>query len=468
MMIINRIKKIVNQYPDRIAYKVNDESLTYKELWDNAKHNAVLLQKQGTSPVVIYGHKEINVIKSILACIIANRTYVPIGSCTPVSRLNKIIEMTKASIVITDEIIDLKGVECCKIDDLSKYDSYTVNSINNDLMYIIFTSGSTGEPKGVPISKSNLNNFIQWISDLYPLNTYKHINVLNQASFSFDLSVADLYYSLCNGHTLFALEKDIQSDFDEVFSLMKNIDVAVMTPTLMKICLLNADFNADNYPQFKCVYFCGETLENKTAQKCLNAFPDLHIINAYGPTEATSAISSINITQQILDKENILPVGDMNKLATTVEIINDEIVLKGPSVFSGYLGNVDSGYYQEDGMNCYRTGDLGYIQNNRLYCKGRKDNQVKYKGYRIELNDIEANIIGIQGVISCAVIAKYNNDHIVKTIKAFVTGEVDSNYIKNELAKKIPGYMMPKSIKIMDTLPINSNGKIDRKVLGEL
>lgn len=468
-MIVKKIQKIVEKNPNKIAYKVNNECITYGELWSCAENYAQLLKCQGISPVIIYGHKEVNVVKSILSCLIAGRTYVPVGSCTPYSRLKRIVEMTGSTIVLTDENISIENVDCCRVDELDKYSNLDIKDSNSDLVYMIFTSGSTGDPKGVPISKSNLSNFIDWISSLKPLDTYKDICVLNQASFSFDLSVADFYYSMCNGHTLIALEGDVQDNFDEIFSIMKEVTVAVMTPTLMKICLLNSEFNELNFPNFKCVYFCGELLENKTVQKIFKSFPNLNIINAYGPTEATSAISAINITHKIMEEEILLPVGDMDNLATDVEIIDDEIVLKGKSVFCGYLGNIIGGYYKEDNVNCYKTGDIGFVKDNKLYCKGRLDSQIKYKGYRIELNDIEYNISQIKGVIECAVVAKYNEENIVKTVKAFVVGDnIEVDYIKKELENKIPGYMMPRTIKLIDKLPINQNGKIDRKALRDL
>ena len=465
--MINKIEKIVNENPNKIAYIVNDESITYKELWDKAKYYADCLKREGTSPVVIYGHKNISVVISILACILSNRTYVPVGSCTPVYRLKQIIEITKSSLVLTEYDIKINNVECITLEELKKYENNDVKEINNDIIYMIFTSGSTGIPKGVPISKSNLCNFIEWISNLKPLSNYKDVNVLNQASFSFDLSVADLYYSLCNGHTLVALNSDIQEDYDEIFRLMETIDVAVMTPTFMKLCLINDEFNYKNYSKFKCVYFCGELLETKIVEKIFERFPNIIIINAYGPTEATSAVSASIITKEMLNMQ-LLPVGDVATFATDIEIINDEIVLKGKSVFGGYLGKYVGGYYNENGINCYKTGDIGFIDNGRLYCKGRIDSQIKYKGYRIELNDIEYNINLINGVNDCAVIAKYDDNMVVKSIKAFVVSNNDSNYIKQELEKLIPGYMMPRTIKIVDKLPINQNGKIDRKALSEL
>lgn len=469
-MMINKIKRIVEQNPNKIAYKVNNECITYNELWSCAYDYAQLLKRQGTSPVIIYGHKNISVVISILACVIADRTYVPVGSCTPLYRVKQIIEITNSSLVLTDNNVSLKGIDCFSLDGLKQYENYDIKENKNDIVYMIFTSGSTGVPKGVPISKSNLNNFIDWISSLKPLCDYKDINVLNQASFSFDLSVADLYYSLCNGHTLIALDSDIQEDYDEIFNLMSEIDVAVMTPTFMKLCLLNKEFNELKYPKFKCVYFCGEQLEVKTVKKIYEVFPNLKIINAYGPTEATSAVSGILITKEMANSLQLLPVGEVNTFATDIEIVDNEIILKGKSVFSGYLGNYIGGYYNENNVNCYRTGDIGYIEDGKLYCKGRKDSQVKYKGYRIELNDIEYNINLISGVKECAVVAKYNENLVVKTIKAFVVvdNSQDANYVKTELEKYIPAYMMPKAIKIIDKLPINQNGKVDRKALSEL
>ena len=468
--MINKIKKIASLSPNKIAYKVNNDCITYKELWDSAREYAQLLKRQGTSPVIIYGNKNISVIISILACVIANRTYVPVGLCTPLYRIKQIVEITNSSLVLTYNNLILKGTDCFKLEKLKQYENCDIQESKNDIVYMIFTSGSTGVPKGVPISKTNLNNFIDWISNLKPLCDYKDINVLNQASFSFDLSVADFYYSLCNGHTLIAFDNDIQKDYDEIFNLMSEIDVAVMTPTFMKLCLLNKDFNEKKYPNFKCVYFCGEQLEVKTVKKLYEMFPNLKIINAYGPTEATSAVSGIIITKEMANTLQLLPVGEVNKFATEIEIIDDEIVLKGKSVFGGYLGNCVGGYYSENNINCYRTGDVGFIKDGKLYCKGRKDSQVKYKGYRIELNDIEYNINLIDGVKECAVIAKYNNNLVVKTIKAFVVvdGKYNEYYVRSELEKLIPVYMMPKTINIIEKLPINQNGKIDRKALCEL
>lgn len=452
MKILEQIEANVSRFPERVAYSVGDESITYRQLWLSANEEAERLKIQGTNPVIIYGHKEIRVVISILACLLAKRAYVPVDSLsTPPGRLAKIE----------------KSVKC---------------HIEEDVAYIIFTSGSTGDPKGVMITYDNLDNFVSWIVNLKPLCDYENINVFNQAAFSFDLSVADFYYSLWRGHTIVALNSDWSSGFEDIFNTLKKAEVAVVTPTFVKLCLSDSGFNGEHFERLRCMFFCGELLEKKTVSQLFERFPNMEIINAYGPTEGTCAVSAIGITPSMLVDELPLPVGEINNLATRVEIDDGEIVLRGPAVFKGYVNCSESGREYIDqvspvnpdvitdrGERIYKTGDLGLIQNNRLYCLGRMDSRVKYKGYRIELSDIEQNILKVKGVTDCAVVALYNAEGAVRMIKAYVTAEFDdSGLIRRELSDKLPTYMIPKSIEIMDKLPMNANYKTDRKALAQL
>ena len=442
-LALEKIAEAVRRYPQRTAYKINNESITYMDLWEKASFNAQILTREGRKPVIIRSSKKPETLIAMISCLMAGRAYVPVDPSIPDQRINEIMEAISAE-------------------------------PNTDgIAYIIFTSGSTGKPKGVPISVENLDNFIRWISALKPLSEYTDCNVLNQARFSFDLSVADIYYSLCNGHTLVALDLDTDGDYSSIYPLFcrEKIDVAVMTPTFIRLCLLGDFFNSRNCPSLKCIYTCGEPLDKKIVKKLFARFPSVQLINAYGPTEATSAVSGIVITEAMLKDEKPLPVGDMKTNATEVMIDSGEIVLCGKSVSKGYLNGETGGFFCKDGLQCYRTGDLGFIHAGQLYCLGRRDSQVKYKGYRIELLDIENNIKEIPGVLDCAVTASYTAEHTARTIKAFVSTEVqeyDSAYIKNELKRKIPDYMIPRTITILDSLPMNQNGKIDRKRLAEL
>lgn len=470
MKFLQQIINVAESYSKRKAYVINDDYITYGELVHKALKLSEALMRQGNGAVVVFGHKSVDMIVSMLACLFAKRIYVPVENFTPIDRIQKTVGLSNAQLVIANEPVDLNDVECLNINTLSeKYFVGDFENNDNNIAYVIFTSGSTGEPKGVPISYDNLANFIDWISDIDVLKNKSEMKVLNQASFSFDLSVADIYFSLNNGHTLVGLDKFAQQDYNKIFEIVEReeINFAVMTPSFVKMLMLNGDFNKENYPVLKCMYFCGEHLEISTVKKLKNRFPDVDVINAYGPTEATSAVSSVTVNDDMLLLEN-LPVGDVSKSACDIYIDNDEIVLKGKSVFGGYLGKNIGGYFESNGQNCYRTGDLGCIKDGLLYCKGRKDNQIKYMGYRIELGDIENNLLKINGIENAVVVAKYKgSSKIVKTIKAYIitNNDLDIFSVKQELLKHVPNYMVPKTIIKLNEIPLTKNGKIDRKRL---
>ena len=454
--MIFEIKELGERYKNNIAYTAGGKSFTYCELFEKAKEISSEILKEKAASAIIFGNRKFETMAAIIACVLSKTAYIPVDMNLPKSRKEKIIENSGASLIIdcSEEKISFKKIK--------------EENFENENAYVIFTSGSTGEPKGVPVSYENLDNFIEWITKLSPLNEFEHASVLNHASFSFDLSTAAIYYSLFGGHNLVQVENT--ADFEKLFSEIKEkkVNVIVATPTFLRLCLLNKDFSEENYPFIKCIYFCGEMLQKSLVKEIFKRFPEIKIINAYGPTEAASAVSAIEITEEILAKEELLPVGKISSAATEITVENGEIVLKGKSVSKGYLSGETGGFYKENGKNCFKTGDVGFIENGKLYCKGRSDSQIKYKGYRIELSEIEANISSVPGTENCAVIAKRNPDGEVRLIKAFVSGNVSEEEIRKKLSENLPEYMIPKSIKKLDFIPFNKNGKIDRKELEKL
>ena len=454
--MIFEIKELGEKYKNNIAYTAGGKSFTYCELFEKAKEISSEVLKEKAASAIIFGSRNFETMAAIIACVLSKTAYIPVDMNLPESRKEKIVKISGASLIIdcSEEKISLKKIK--------------EETSENENAYVIFTSGSTGEPKGVPVSYENLDNFIEWITKLSPLNEFEHASVLNHASFSFDLSTAAIYYSLFGGHNLVQVENT--ADFEKMFSEIKEnkVNVIVATPTFLRLCLLNKDFSEENYPFIKCIYFCGEMLQKSLVKEIFKRFPEIKIINAYGPTEAASAVSAIEITEEILEKEELLPVGKISSAATEITVENGEIVLKGKSVSKGYLSGETGGFYKENGKKCFKTGDMGFIENGKLYCKGRFDSQIKYKGYRIELSEIEANISSVSGTENCAVIVKRNPEGEVRLIKAFVSGNVSEEEIRKKLSENLPEYMIPKSIKKLDFIPFNKNGKFDRKELEKL
>lgn len=460
-----KIEVLNPKYAAKAAYICGEKRLTYAKLYEEAERVAAVLKAQGGGAVAVLGNKEPEMIISILACIMARRAYVPLEDNLPQARIAAAIRQAECTLVLKNgSACPDCGIPCSTLAELEHTpDKAACGGAQNETAYIIFTSGSTGTPKGVPISYANLENFIRWICSNSTFAKFEHAAVFCPASFGFDLSVAGIYYALSAGGTIVTVSREEQKSFDGIFAALQksSAEIAVLTPTFMKLCLLNGDFNAENFPKLRCCWFCGERLEKALCEKLLRRFPSLKIINAYGPTEATCAVCSAVITAETLAAGEPLPVGDISSAACKIEIENGEIILSGTSVFGGYIGAAE----RTGGR--FATGDLGEIRGGKLYCTGHADGRIKYKGYRIELGDIEANILAVEGTRACAAVAKRNKSGDVAYIKAFVSAEpkLDEAALRTALKATLPEYMIPKVIEFLPQLPVNEHGKTDRRLL---
>ena len=448
------------KFPDRKAYCIGERFLTYRELSDRARILAAELRKQGKGPVLLMGEKSPELYTALVACLEAERAYVPVEESLPDVRRERIIKLSGCSSVL--KIKDGKTV----LEPFLPENEF----LSTETAYIIFTSGSTGEPKGVPISCSALNHFVRWIKEVKTLAEAPKNAVFCPARFSFDLSVAGIALALSFGQTYVDSESEVWADSVSVCrSLAKeSVTTVVATPTYVKGLLLDPDFNGNKLSSLSVFYFCGERLEKKLAEKLQKRFPLAKILNAYGPTEATSAVSAIEITPKLLSEE-ILPVGLEKEAAVAITVEDGEIILCGDSVAGGYIGSENGAFSLRNGKTAYRTGDLGKIRDGKIYCYGRKDEQIKFKGYRIELFDIENNLRKICGVTDCAVIAKRDQNSSVMRLKAFLVLEngVNAEAVRKELYNRLPSYMIPQEWMVLEKLPVNGNGKTDRKRLAE-
>lgn len=478
-MILDDILKILKEKSNDKSYTINNESYTYTQLYKfvcNIYHFLLKENKQ-KKPVIVYGHKEIYMKATFIACSFAGMTYVPIDENMPKERVEQIIKQVEPELIIG------KNISKQKINEIMNQENYKeIEEIYlkpDDIYYIIFTSGSTGIPKGVKVTYKNVNSCINWLKDITKI---KKGIVLNQANFSFDLSVADLYLSLISGSEHFIINEISGLDFNKIFEQLKisKANIMVATPSFVDLLLLDKSFGKELMPNLQTILFCGEKLLKLTVNKLYSRFDNVQIINGYGPTECTFAVTSIEINQEMLNIENI-PVGipkkdveiyivDENKNELKEEEIG-EILIVGESVAEGYIGKSSkNSFINYNGKKAYLTGDLGYIKNGILYYKGRKDNQIKFKGYRIELTDIEKNLQDLDYIDNAVAVANTNKEGKVLNIIAFVILRENITEteleIKKDLQKKIPEYMCPK-IKIIKEFPLNANGKCDKKRLLE-
>ncbi len=271
-------------------------------------------------------------------------------------------------------------------------------------------------------------------------------------------------------------------DFNKTFKQLNlsQANLMVVTPSFVDLLLLDKSFGKELMPNLQTILFCGEKLLKSTINKLYSRFDNLQIINSYGPTECTFAVTSTNISKDMVISENV-PVG-VPKKDVSIYIVDEnrnkmkdgeigEILIVGESVSDGYIGNVvNNSFFNYNERKAYLTGDLGYIKNGMLYYKERKDKQIKFKGYRIELTDIEENLKELYYIDKAVVIRNTNEDDKVLNIIAFVSLKenviITELEIIQDLQKKIPEYMCPK-IKIIKKFPLNMNGKCDEKRLLE-
>ncbi len=446
-------------------------SCTNKEMYGYVcnLYHYLLDNNPDKKPVAVIGHKEVFMLACFLACSFAGMAYVPIDASLPKGRVENILRQAEPGVVIDGSICSV--MQNSAVGDIDK-----ILMHDNDVYYIIFTSGSTGEPKGVKILYRNLKSCVSWLEQLWSKTDGV---ILNQANFSFDLSVADLYLSLVSRSTHFVLPKYVQSDYRQLFERLSlsGADAAVFTPSFADYLLLDNSFSSELLPKLKTVIFCGESLGKRTVSKLMKAFPGIEIINCYGPTECTFAVTAIRIND---DKQTDVPIG-YPKVDTELYIVDGdfneqpngqtgEIIIAGTSVGAGYVNSSlnSNRFFEFKGQSAYATGDIGVCIDGCFYCLGRNDTQIKYKGYRIELKEIENVILSMNECVNCKVCALKNSKGAVRRIFAFVQLKQNSNLesLAEKLSDILPAYMLPE-IRVVDSIPLTVNGKTDEKKLLE-
>ena len=501
--MIEAIEHFAQVQPDFPVYDILGQVHTYGDLKKDSDSLAAQIDRLGLpdkSPVVVFGGQEYEMLATFVALTKSGHAYIPIDSHSALERVAAIVEVAEPSLIIAINDFPLADVAApifsaeqvqTAFREGAPYElSHPVQGDDN--YYIIFTSGTTGKPKGVQISHNNLLSFTNWMITDKEFATPERPQMLAQPPYSFDLSVMYWAPTLALGGTLFALPSAVTQDFKQLFETILSLPIAIWTstPSFADMALLSDDFNSQKLPQLTHFYFDGEELTVKTAQKLRDRFPQARIINAYGPTEATVALSAVAVTDEMLQNCKRLPIGYTKADSPTFVIDEEgqkvpngqqgEIIVCGPAVSKGYLNNPEKtaeAFFKFEGLPAYHTGDVGSMTDEGLLLYGgRMDFQIKFNGFRIELEDVSQNLNKSKYVESAVAVPRYNKDHKVQNLLAYVIlkdgvaeqfeREIDiTKAIKEDLQDIMMSYMMPSKFLYRETLPLTPNGKIDIKGL---
>ncbi|PKM51732.1 MAG: hypothetical protein CVV02_05575 [Firmicutes bacterium HGW-Firmicutes-7] len=477
----------VIQVPGEIAIRCRDKSISYSELNKKANQLARRLRIDGVGKDCIVGimaNRSIECIIGMLAVLKAGGAYLPIDPKYPDERLKLILEDSEADILLTQK--EIKSVDYFNgikiyLDEPINYEHNDENldliNYSNDLAYVIYTSGSTGKPKGAMIEHKGVVNYIWWAMKQYGSENKTALTFPLYSSISFDLTVTSIFVPLLSGNSIEVYDED-EFCLDRILKEDK-VDIIKLTPSHLK-ALINEDISVKRLKSF---IVGGEEFERKVAEEIANKFSDKVIqYNEYGPTE-TVVGCMIYAYDKEKDKEKAVPIGvpsdnvklyifDQNKRLVPNNVIG-ELYIGGEGVCRGYLNRdsltaekfVENPYMK--GETIYKTGDLVRKRSDGIIeFVGRIDQQVKINGYRIECGEVEEYVTKIDEIIDAVVVVKEDlNKEKVLCCYYVSKRNLLADEIRKSLLEKMPCYMIPSRFIQLREMPINQNGKIDRKLL---
>ncbi len=500
-----KFKNVVTRFSNKVAIHFpSGKDYTYGELDKLSDRLSHILQQKGLKPgdvIAIFNEKSIYGYSLMLACLKTGVIYTNLDSASPWLRLQKIISTCNPKVIFYDEGVNEFPQLTAEFPDIRTI-SLGNNLINeneaplenfvdqnfhgNSPAYIMFTSGSTGFPKGAVMSHLNLLHFIEWGRETFAV---EDTDVFTNANpIYFDNSVFDFYVCLFNGATLVPLNHSIVKNPKELVKAINKSGCTIWfsVPSLLVYLLTTKVLKQSDFPNITRISFGGEGFPKNKLKQLFDLFSHrIRLFNVYGPTECTCICSSYVITHDDFENmQELAPLGFMapNFGYEILPLMDDnpalgELSLIGPCVGLGYYYDPErtaKSFVQNPNKSfnqvMYRTGDLvERMSNGHLHFRGRVDNQIKHMGYRIELEEIEAAFSTLSYIDEVGVIyEKITAD--LGQIKAFVSvnrPDISEESILDEVKKIVPSYMVPRKVILMNELPKNQNGKIDRKQLKE-
>jgi amino acid adenylation domain-containing protein/non-ribosomal peptide synthase protein (TIGR01720 family) len=498
--IVDLFEEQVERAPDHTAVVYKERKLTYRELNGLANRVAHHLRNhygiQPDEPVGLMAGRSEQMIIGLMGILKAGGAYVPIDLDYPPERIAFVLKDSECRVLITEkkthtrfnqpgsgmDIQNLNIVDITTIgNDMETNPPHTVSS--NHLAYVMYTSGSTGKPKGVLVEHKSVVNLVR--------NTnYTAIKpsdrILQLSNYAFDGSTFDIFGALLNGASLWMISRDLVLSFDELcrFITENRINITFV-PTALGHKLIDVSPHVLN--MFDKIYFGGQEASLRHIRTGLKYRKNRDsIVNVYGPTEATT-FSTYYVVDTLHGNERTIPIGAPVS-NTTLYVLDEffhlqptgvwgEMFIGGDGVARGYLNNpeltaekfIDNPF--AGGQRLYRTGDIGrWLPDGNIEFWGRKDGQIKIRGYRVELGEIENNLLKHPAVREVSVVSGDTADGNKELIAYFVGKDgadtkLDVSGLRGFLNQFLPDYMLPAYFVQLASLPLNSNGKVDRKAL---
>lgn len=498
--VLMYLEKHANNIPDKLAFADVDKSYTYKELTDTAKVVGTSIYNKVSSKgsVLVYMKKGADNFAAFFGAVYAGCIYIPIDHMMPVERINKIAATVNPVMIIYDDKtaknVDSIEADCVSIsfDEVIKgeaneelIDRIRVKSIDTDPLYMLFTSGSTGTPKGVVVCHRSVIDYADWLCDEFGFDENTVFG--NQTPFYFSMSVLDIYATLASGGTLWVIPKKNFSFPVRLIEFLndKKVNTIYWVPSALSIVANIGALDVIKPELLDKILFAGEVMPTKQLNIWRRALPNAMYANLFGPTEITDIGVFYVLDREFADDEPI-PIGKACDNVDLLVVDEDgkcidekevgrigELFIRGSYLAFGYYNNPEktNEAFVQNPVNTaypeivYKTGDLVYYNEyGELVYKSRKDFQIKHMGNRIELGEIEVALSSIEGINSCCVLYNASQDRIV----AVYAGNAEEEVLREVMAQKVPRYMRPDLYHKLMSLPLNSNGKIDRvKLNGE-